>query len=198
VTNVLVRQQSKVNQGLLIACAVAVLTIGDYLFVLRNGHNVVSLAAVLTSPFLLALAIEDTQRRTLRRDVNTSVAGVAFLCVLGASMRSHHYGLLIHALELVVVALSVMVILHITSRGGLGVGDVRLIVPLALILSPFNFMALPLAIMLGTATAFVWFFIQTSRGKLTRSARIPLGTFLIIGTWLVVLVGPRVNTLVRS
>jgi len=196
------RQVAQAMTGRAMTSRTALLAIGglitaDVLIYLRNGNSTPGLLAIVLSPLLLSLAAEDFTEQTLRRDFNTVAGVIAGTWLLLASLLHHSPRLMVAPFAEMVLAVALMLIVRLTSKGGLGVGDIRLIIPLSLLLEPLGAYALPFTVVIATLFGIFWIVIKGSRSSELRSKRAPLGTFLIFGTWCTFLIGPHASALAR-
>jgi len=196
------RQVAQEMTGWKMTSRTALLTIcgfisADVLIFVRNGTSSPGLLAIVLSPLLLSLAAEDFIEQTLRRDFNTAAGVVAGIWLLLASLLHHSPRLIVAPLMEMVTAVALMTIVRLTSKGGLGAGDIRLIIPLSLLLEPLGAYALPFTVVIATLLGIFWILIEGSRSSELRSKRAPLGTFLIFGTWCTFLIGPHASALAR-
>lgn len=69
----------------------------------------------------------------------------------------------------------------LSSLNALGMGDVKLLVAIALALSTFSWVSYLLALLIGLVSATLFSLVQLLRGKLNRHSTIALGPYLLLG-----------------
>lgn len=77
-------------------------------------------------------------------------------------------------------------VLHWVTRGGIGMGDVKLVALLGWIISPVSITLLMPALLVGSIGAWIWNTIRRNRGPLA------YGPWLLLGAWLSVCTAPLV------
>lgn len=82
-----------------------------------------------------------------------------------------------------------LLLLAIVSRGGMGLGDVKLAIGLGLVLVPFGSNVMILGFALAFLFGGLWATGLLVTGKTKLRAHIPFGPFLLVGAWIALLFG---------
>lgn len=148
------------------------------------GVQWLTLAAVIFSCSLIVLAALDYRYHVLPDNITLPMVWLGLLVNLE--------GLFVPITHAIIGAiagyLSLWLIYHVhkllTGRKGLGYGDFKL---LALLGTWLGWEALPLIVVIASVCGFIYAFLQYLRKQLTRQTPLPLGTFLALSGWLVLL-----------
>ena len=132
----------------------------------------------------IPLAVVDVRERRLpnRLNVLLAVGGVA-----GHALRSISEQAVQPLLSSILgglVGLGFMLMLWAVSRGGLGMGDVKLVGALGCAIA--DAIALFVAVALAFVIAALWALVNLVLRRCTRRSRLAFGPFILLGAWLVV------------
>jgi leader peptidase (prepilin peptidase) / N-methyltransferase len=141
------------------------------------------LAWVVFSVLGLALAIIDLQTHRLPNVLTAWLFGLVAALLLGDILANHHADRIKMAVISSVALTFFYFLLNIISRGGMGMGDVKLAASIGLILGYIN----GSSVIVGTFCGF--FFGSTisvmlmATGRATRKSQIPFGPFMLLGAF---------------
>jgi leader peptidase (prepilin peptidase) / N-methyltransferase len=140
---------------------------------------------------LIALTAIDLRTHRLPREITyaTAAAGVPFL-VVDALVRDESTritNMLIGA----AIALAVMALIYVASRGGMGDGDVRLAPLLGAFTGWLGLTTVPIGLFLGFFFGAMVGMAMMIGGKADRKTALPFGPFLAAGAMVAVFVGRR-------
>ena len=132
----------------------------------------------------IPLAVMDIRERRLPNGLNAllaigGVAGHAY-----RSISDQTWQPLLSSILGGLVGLGFMLMLWGVSRGGLGMGDVKLVGALGCSIA--DAMALFVAVALAFVIAALWALVNLVRRRCTRRSRLAFGPFILLGAWLVV------------
>ncbi len=160
---------------------IVVLWVAD---LLTHHTSVEKVLGLVLIPVLVQAAISDIEERRIKNRLTVPAAAAAL--VIGLVM--HPKGVPAQVLW-GLGAGAFLMFFAIISRGGLGMGDVKLGVVLGLFLSKYVFVALVVGLL---ASGLFSLAVLASRGfSEGRRTKIALGPFLAFGGVVAVLVGPR-------
>jgi len=155
-------------------------------FPMTTSEQVVAVLLFIVVSLLIVLLVIDLKTMLLP-DVYIGIMSVAVLIVTGIrSYESARYYLPLYwALAGIFVGAGVLGVIWLLTRGkGIGLGDVKLLIPLGALLGPFDsLMVLFLSFVAGGAVAS--FLLVTH--KATMKTAIPFGPFLCVAAILVLL-----------
>lgn len=138
--------------------------------------------AILTMPLIYI----DLQYKRLPNVLTYSGISIGFLNVFAACVSQNDFSPLLHATKSFLLPSLFFYSLHLISRGGMGMGDVKLagMVGILLFQMPQStlILGLFLAFLLGAITGLV----LMSLGRATRKTSIPFGPFILIGIWIAI------------
>lgn len=126
----------------------------------------------LLFPFLIAVSAIDIEVRKIPNRLLSPVLVAAVFLMLITNFERW--------LELLIAAFasaSLLLLISLASRGGMGMGDVKFIFVLGIFLGKFVFEALALAVLLGGLVSIVLLAVRLK----TRKQAIPFGPYLAVG-----------------
>jgi leader peptidase (prepilin peptidase)/N-methyltransferase len=151
----------------------------------HGGFLLLSLFAFAT--LSLPLAIIDLQVRRLPNSLTLAGSVIGFICSVAQSVSSKNIHFLIHGISYGFFAALFFLMLNLISRGGMGIGDVKLagMAGLLLFACPGNVMIFGLfaAFFLGA----LWGIVLMIFAGAKRKTAIPFGPFILLGLWMAVL-----------
>ncbi len=140
---------------------------------------------------LVALAWIDLKIQRLPREITytTAAVGIPFL-VIDAFVRHEPRRLWMLALG-AAIALAIMGLIYVASRGGMGSGDVRLSPLLGAFLGFINPGLAPIGLFFGFFFGGVVGAVLLATKRAGRRSTVPFGPFLVLGTILAIFIGQR-------
>ena len=164
----------------------SLLCVGSY-FVAGWSIELISLLvlAILTMP----LVIRDIKEHRLPNSLTLtgSLAALGVSILLG--IRENSFSPLIRSLSIALLAGSAFLLLNLVSRGGMGMGDVKLAVMLGALMAPFGWQVLVMGFIVAFVLgAIIGLILLASKGA-SRKTLIPFGPYLLIGAWLSLFIG---------
>ncbi len=121
------------------------------------------------------------------------LSGIIFLGIDAA--KNHHWSQFFHALVYGISACAIFYAIHVFSRGGMGMGDVKLAASMGLFSGYVSATAVYVSAMTGFALgSFVGVGLMIAK-KATRKTAVPFGPFMIIGTVLSLWITPLIDQL---
>ncbi|MFM7029884.1 MAG: prepilin peptidase [Micrococcales bacterium] len=170
------------------------------LFVVTVGHSItlvtVAMAglAVATAPLIWA----DLKTHRLPNGITYSLAAWGFLASLASWPLDGIPNRLVDSLTWGIVPAVAMFALNLISRGGMGMGDVKLSLGLGLILTLDSLQALATAFVVAFAVAAVVSIFSLLGKKTSMKSALPFGPYLLLGAWVSYLLGPTLQALITS
>lgn len=145
----------------------------------------------MSTPSLLALAVctvplavTDIRERRLPNRWNLLLAVGGLAGQVFHAIQGHTFFPLRDAFIAGMVGLVFMMLLHVLSRGGLGMGDVKLVGALGVVIG--DVMAVGVIVVVAFVMAAVWASLQLLIRRYHRRSRLAFGPFILFGAWLVV------------
>jgi prepilin signal peptidase PulO-like enzyme (type II secretory pathway) len=150
---------------------------------LRFGFGAEGLLGVFFVAVLAALALKDLEERRIPNVVVLPATAVVLLAV--AVLRPHH---LVEALVAAAAAGAFLFVPSLLTRGGVGMGDVKL----AALLGAALGWGVALALLLGSLAASVAGIVLLVRhGSAARKTAVPFAPFLVLGAVAAIALGAR-------
>lgn len=166
------------------------------LFGLEFGADVALIAFWILAAALVALVWIDLQIKRLPREITyTAIVLSAPVLVIAALVDDEPERIWQAALG-AGIALAIMGLIYLASRGGMGEGDVRLAPLLGLHLGYLNPGIVPIGLFLGFLLGAVVGVAAMALGSAGRKTALPFGPFLAAGTVLAVFIGQELVDLV--
>ena len=143
--------------------------------------------------FGIALIAIDLEHHRLP-DLITGPLFLSGLIFLGIdTFKNHHSSQFLHALIYAISATAIFYSIHVFSRGGMGMGDVKLAASMGLFSGYVSGTAVYVSAMIGFALGSLVGVGLMIAKKATRKTAVPFGPFMIIGTVLSLWVTPWIN-----
>ncbi|CAB4947510.1 unannotated protein [freshwater metagenome] len=139
------------------------------------------LGAAYLAIFSIPLAIIDVRERRLPNKITLPAIGVTLLGLLLANEWQRVGVALICGGALFAIGTG------LSFKGWIGMGDVKLLVPIGLTLGWFGWELLALALGATFALAGAFVLVRMAMQKITASSTIALGPFLLMGFWAAVI-----------
>lgn len=166
------------------------------LFGLRFGADPALPAFCILGAALVALVWIDIREFRLPRAISYAAFVLSSVALTVAALIEGEPQRIAMAALGAGLALVIMVVIYLASRGGMGDGDVRLAPLLGLHLGYLNPGIAPVGLFLGFLIGAVVGVIAMAIGKAGRKTALPFGPFLAAGTVLAVFIGQDVIDLI--
>ena len=164
----------------------SLLCVGSY-FVAGWSIELISLLvlAMLTMP----LVMTDIKEHRLPNSLTLAgfLAGIGVSIIIGISRNS--FSPLIHSLSVALLAGCTFLLLNLASRGGMGMGDVKLAVMLGALISPFGWQVLVMGFIVAFVLGAIFGLILLASKRANRKTLIPFGPYLLVGAWVSLFIG---------
>ena len=165
-------------------------------FGLKFGADVALIAFCIMGSALVAQVWIDLHTKRLPREITyTAIALSAPVLVVAALVNDEAERIWQAALG-AAIALAIMGLIYVASRGGMGDGDVRLSPLLGMHLGYLNPGIVPIGLFLGFLLGAVVGLIAMGVGGAGRKTALPFGPFLAAGTVIAVFVGQDIVDLI--
>jgi leader peptidase (prepilin peptidase)/N-methyltransferase len=132
----------------------------------------------------IPLTIIDIRDHRLPNQWNALLAIGGFLGHASRAVQSQTLEPLRNALLAGIAGLLLMLVLHLVSRGALGMGDVKLVGALGVVVA--NVTAVGIIVFVAFACAALWAAANLLIRRYHRQSRLAFGPFILFGAWLVV------------
>lgn len=139
------------------------------------------LGAAYLAIFSIPLAIIDVRERRLPNKITLPAIGVTLLGLLLANEWQRVGVALICGGALFAIGTG------LSFKGWIGMGDVKLLVPICLTLGWFGWELLALGLAAAFALAGAFVLVRMAMQKITTTSTIALGPFLLMGFWIAVI-----------
>ena len=161
------------------------------LFGLKFGADAVLAAFWCLAAALVALVWIDLQEFRLPREITYVAFTISLMIMMNAAVIDRQYSNLWKAIVGAGIALVIMLVIYLASRGGMGDGDVRLAPLLGLHLGYVSLAIVPVGLFFGFLIGAVVGSVMMAANKAGRKTALPFGPFLAAGTVLGILVGQQ-------
>lgn len=128
----------------------------------------------------------DVREHRLPNRWNAVLAVTGLLWHARTAMQSAELTPLLSAGFVATASLLGMLVLHAASRGGLGLGDVKLVGALGCLFA--NGWAMFAIVALAFTVSAAWATLQLLRRRYHRGSRLAFGPFILLGAWIVLTV----------
>jgi leader peptidase (prepilin peptidase)/N-methyltransferase len=159
------------------------------LFAFEFGADPVLPAFCILGAALVALVWIDLHEFRLPREITYTAFVMSAIVIVIAALVDDRPGKIRDAALGAGIALAIMGVIYVASRGGMGDGDVRLAPLLGLHLGYLNPGIVPVGLFFGFAIGAVVGVTMMVVGKAGRKTAVPFGPFLAAGTVAAVFVG---------
>jgi leader peptidase (prepilin peptidase)/N-methyltransferase len=174
------------NEPLIIELATAAIFV---LFGLKFGADPALPAFCVLGAALVALVWIDLHEFRLPREITYTAFALSTIVLAIAAYVEDDFELFRNALFGAVIAVALMGLVYVASRGGMGDGDVRLAPLLGLHLGYLSPGIVPIGLFFGFVLGAVIGVAMMAVGKAGRKTALPFGPFLAGGTVVAVFVG---------
>jgi leader peptidase (prepilin peptidase)/N-methyltransferase len=166
------------------------------LFGLRFGADPVVPAFCILGAALVALVWIDLHEFRLPREITYTAFVLGSIALVIAALLNDETERIWKAFAGAGIALAIMGLIYVGSRGQMGDGDVRLAPLLGLYLGYLHLGTVPIGLFLGFLIGSVVGVAAMTVGSAGRKTAMPFGPFLAAGTVLAIFVGPDVVDLI--
>ena len=166
------------------------------LFGLEFGADAVLPAFWILGAALVALVWIDLREFRLPREITYTAFAMGTIALTIAAFLNDEPERIWKALVGAGIALAIMGLIYLGSRGQMGDGDVRLAPLLGLYLGYLNLGTVPIGLFLGFLIGAVVGVVAMAVGSAGRKTALPFGPFLALGTVLAIFIGPEIVDLI--
>jgi len=150
--------------------------------------------AVVTAPLIWT----DLKTHRLPNPITYGFALFAIACALASVATDGNAHRLVDALTWGLVPAAAMFTLNLISRGGMGMGDVKLSLGLGITLTLQSSGAMAAGFIVAFVIAAVVSAVSLAFRRTSMKSAIPFGPYLLLGAWISYLLGPTLQTLITS
>lgn len=136
--------------------------------------------AIITLP----LVVIDAREHRLPNGWNALLAACGIAVHAAAAVSTRNADPVVASLAVGMGGVTGMLLLHFVARGGLGLGDVKLVGALGCVLA--NASAVFATVCIAFAVAAAWAVVQLLRGRYRTDSRLAFGPFILLGAWTVI------------
>ena len=166
------------------------------LFGLEFGADAVLPAFWILGAALVALVWIDLREFRLPREITYTAFVLGFVALTVAALVDDEPERIWKSLVGAGLALAIMGLIYLGSRGQMGEGDVRLAPLLGLYMGYLHLGTVPVGLFLGFLIGAVVGVIAMAVGSAGRKTALPFGPFLAVGTVLAIFFGPEIVDLI--
>ncbi len=158
----------------------SLLFVGSYVV---TGWSIQLLSLFVLATLTMPLAVTDIKEHKLPNSLTSAgfIAGLGVSIVLG--IKENSFSPLIYSLSVALLAGSAFLLLNLASRGGMGMGDVKLAIMLGALIAPFSWPVLVMGFFVAFILGGVCGLILLVSKKANRKTLIPFGPYLLVGAW---------------
>lgn len=156
-----------------------------------SGFSLKFIALCILSILSLPLTIIDFKIKRLPNNLTYSGFFGGLTVLILTSINNQDLRILIDGLIVILLSTLVFFVIYIVSKGGMGLGDVKLAAMLASITSLVNWQVMFVGIIIAFLTGAISGIILLMFTKATRKSAIPFGPFMILGIWIALLLSPQ-------
>jgi leader peptidase (prepilin peptidase)/N-methyltransferase len=166
------------------------------LFGLEFGADAVLPAFWILGAALVALVWIDLREFRLPREITYVATGLGFVALTIAALINDEPDRIWKSVVGAAIALAIMGLIYVASRGQMGDGDVRLAPLLGMYLGYLHLGTVPIGLFLGFLLGAVVGIAAMAMGTAGRKTALPFGPFLAAGAVLAIFIGPNLVDLV--
>lgn len=150
--------------------------------------------AILTMPLVLTdIAVQRLPNALTYSGILAGTASSIITSIAQGSVKPFTYSILI-----AIISGLAFLILNLLSRGGMGMGDVKLAAMLGTLLSPFGWSTLVAAFIFAFFLGAIIGLVLLASKKATKKTLIPFGPYMLIGAWAAVLLdSSTINSIIN-
>ena len=164
----------------------SLLFVGSYVVA---GWSIQLLSLLALATLTMPLAVTDIKEHRLPNSLTSAgfIAGIGVSIALG--IKEKNFSSLIHSLSVALLAGCAFLLLNLASRGGMGMGDVKLAVMLSALIAPFGWQVLVIGFIVAFVLGAIIGLILLASKKANRKTLIPFGPYLLVGVWVSIFFG---------
>ena len=164
----------------------SLLFVGSYVV---TGWSIKLLALLALAILTVPLVVTDIKEHRLPNSLTLGgfIAGLGVSIVLVFSENS--FSPLMHSLSYALLAGLAFLLLNLASRGGMGMGDVKLAVMLGALIAPFGWQVLVMGFIVAFVLGAIIGLILLAGKRVSRKTLIPFGPYLLVGAWASLFIG---------
>ena len=164
----------------------SLLFVGSYV-VTGLSIQLISLLALAT--LTVPLVVTDIKEHRLPNSLTLTgfLAGIGVSILL--AIKENNFSPLIQSLSAALLAGFAFLLLNLASRGGMGMGDVKLAVMLGALIAPFGWQVLVMGFIVAFVLGAIIGLILLMSKRASRKTLIPFGPYLLIGAWVSLFIG---------
>ncbi len=181
------------TEPLIIETATAALFVA---FGLQFGADIALIAFCIMGAALVALVWIDLRTKRLPREITYTAMALSAPVLVVAALVDDEPERIWQAALGAAIALAIMWLIYVASRGGMGDGDVRLAPLLGMHLGYLNPGIVPIGLFLGFLLGAVVGVVAMSVGSAGRKTALPFGPFLAAGAIVAVFIGQDIVDLI--
>ena len=149
-----------------------------------TGWSIQLISLLALATLTVPLVVTDIKEHRLPNSLTSAgfIAGVGVSVI--SAIKESSYGPLIHTLSVALLAGCAFLLLNLFSRGGMGMGDVKLAIMLGALIAPFGWQVLAMGFIVAFILGGICGLILLVIKKANRKTLIPFGPYLLVGAWL--------------
>ena len=169
------------NMAKVIVPMTFLLFMGSYVV---TGWSIQLISLLALATLTMPLVVTDIKEHRLPN----SLTFAGFIAGLGVSIvlviKENNFSPLIHSLGVAILAGFAFLLLNLSSRGGMGMGDVKLAIMLGALIAPFGWQVLVMGFIVAFVLGAIFGLILLASKKANRKTLIPFGPYLLVGAWI--------------
>ena len=156
---------------------------------LVTGWSIQLLSLIALATVTVPLVVTDIKEHRLPNSFTSAgfIAGLGVSIIL--AIKENSFEPLIHTVSVALLAGSAFLVLYLFSRGGMGMGDVKLAIMLGALIAPFGWPVLVMGFIVAFILGGVCGLILLVSKKANRKTLIPFGPYLLVGAWVSIFFG---------
>jgi leader peptidase (prepilin peptidase)/N-methyltransferase len=162
------------------------------------GFRIELLAAFALAALTLPLVIIDIKEHRLPNPLTYAGFILGIVVSAAISIRQGNIRPTVDSLILALIASAFFLLLNILSRGGMGIGDVKLAAMLGALTSPFGWSIIGAGFVFAFVLGAIIGLLLLVFKKATRKTLIPFGPYMLIGVWIALIIGQDNCRLITS
>lgn len=149
------------------------------------GMTIKSVIIAIVSSLMLVIAMIDFDKQIIPDSLSLFMAILGLIYRIYLVIYQQSFIPLYDGILTGIVSFAVFYLLMVVSKNGMGGGDVKLIFGIGLLIGAIN---MPMLVLISSITAFIYAIIMIQLSKATRKTPIPFGTFLALGTYIMMII----------
>ena len=164
----------------------SILFVGSYMV---TGWSIQLLSLLALATLTMPLVVTDIREHRLPNSLTLT----GFLAGLGVSIalaiKENNFSPFMQSLSAALLAGFAFLLLNFASRGGMGMGDVKLAVMLGALIAPFGWQVLVMGFIVAFVLGAIIGLILLAGKRASRKTLIPFGPYLLVGAWASLFIG---------